>query len=98
MSVRAYVLLNLVEGSSDYVVDMLRRRDGVISADWIEGQNDIIAVVEAPDRQKLADAVMPVIGYVDGITEDLHLLVSRDRGGSGVAIPGFPASISRVGA
>ena len=95
MSVRAYVILNLVEGSSEYVVDMLRGRKGVVSADWIEGRNDIIAIVEAPDRQKLADAMMPVIGYVDGITEDLHLMVSRDWK-SGAMIPEFLGAVSPV--
>jgi len=31
------------------------------------------------NREKLAEAIMPVIGCVDGITEDLRLLVTRDN-------------------
>jgi hypothetical protein len=36
-------------------------------------------MVEAPNRQGLAEAIMPAIGCIDGITEDLHLLVTRDN-------------------
>ena len=79
MSVRVYMLLDIVDGSSDYVLQMLRDKIGVVLADLLEGRNDIIAIVEAPDRQRLADVIMPVIGCIDGITEDLHLLVTRDK-------------------
>ena len=79
MSVRAYVLLDIVDGKSEYAVQMLRSRAGVVLADWLEGSPDVIAMVEAPDRQGLAEAIMPVIGCIDGITEDLHLLVTRDN-------------------
>ncbi len=79
MSVRAYVLLDIVEGSSEYAVQMLQSRPGVVLIDCLEGRPDIIVVVEAPDRQSLAEAIMPVISCVDGITEDLQLLVTRDK-------------------
>jgi hypothetical protein len=79
MSARAYVLLDIVDGNSQYAAQMLRSRTGVILVDCLEGRPDIIAVVEAPDRQSLAEAVMPVIGCIDGITDDLHLLVTQDE-------------------
>jgi hypothetical protein len=77
MSVRAYMLLDIVEGNCEHAVQMLRSRSGVVSVDWLEGRPDIIVMVEAPNRLRLAEAIMPVIGCVDGITEDLHLMVSR---------------------
>ena len=78
MSVRAYVLLDIAGGSCEYAVQTLESKTGVVFVDWLEGRPDIIAVVEAPNRQSLAETMMPVIGSVDGITEDLHLLVTRD--------------------
>jgi hypothetical protein len=78
MSVRAYVLLEIVDGNCEYAVRMLQSKIGVVLVDWLEGRPDIIAMIEAPTRQMLAETMMPVIGCVDGITEDLHLLVSRD--------------------
>jgi hypothetical protein len=78
MSVRAYMLLDIVDRGCEYAVQMLRSRGGVILADRLEGYPNIIAAVEAADRQSLAEAVMPVLDCIDGITEGLHLLVTQD--------------------
>jgi len=78
MSARAYMLLDIVDRSCEYAVQMLRSRAEVILADRLEGYPNIIAIVEAADRQSLAEAVMPVLGCIDGITEDLRLLVTQD--------------------
>lgn len=78
MSVRAYMLLDIVDRSCEYAVQMLRSRAEVILADRLEGYPNVIAMVEAADRQSLAEAIMPVLGCIDGITEDLNLLVTQD--------------------
>ena len=78
MSVRAYMLLDIVDRSCEYAVQMLRSTAQVILADRLEGYPNIIAMVEAADRQSLAEAVMPALDCIDGITENLHLLVTRD--------------------
>ena len=78
MSARAYMLLDIVDRSCEYAVQMLRSRAEVILADRLEGYPNIIAMVEAADRQSLAAAVMPVLGCIDGITEYLSLLVTQD--------------------
>ena len=78
MSVRAYMLLDIVDRSCEYAFQMLRSRTGVILADRLEGYPNIIAMVEASDRQSLAEAIMPVLGCIDGITEGLRLLVTHD--------------------
>jgi hypothetical protein len=39
----------------------------------------VIALAEAPDRQRLAEAITPVIGCIDGITQDLYLLVTLGK-------------------
>jgi hypothetical protein len=79
MSARAYMLLDIVDRSCEYAVQMLRSRTEVILADRLEGYPNIIAIVEAADRQSLAAAIMPVLGCIDGITEYLRLLVTRDN-------------------
>lgn len=76
---RAYMLLDVVDRSCEYAVQMLRGRAEVILADRLEGYPNIIVMVEAADRQGLAEAIVPVLGCIDGITENLHLLVTRDN-------------------
>lgn len=78
MSVRVYMLLDIVDRSCEYAVQMLRNRGEVILADRLEGYPNIIVVVEAADRRSLAEAVMPVLDCIDGITEGLRLLVTQD--------------------
>ena len=79
MSARAYMLLDIVDRSCEYAVQMLRSRAEVILADRLEGYPNVIAMVEAADRQSLAEAIMPVLGCINGITEDLHLLMTQDN-------------------
>jgi hypothetical protein len=78
MSVRAYMLLDIVDRSCEYAVQMLRSKAEVILADRLEGYPNLIAMVEAANRQSLAEAIIPVLDCVDGIAEDLRLLVTQD--------------------
>jgi hypothetical protein len=78
MTVRVYMLLDIVDRSCEYAVQMLRNRAGIILADRLEGYPNIIAMVEAADRRSLAEAMMPILGCIDGITEDLRLLITQD--------------------
>jgi len=79
VGVRAYMLLDIVDRNCEYAVRMLRSRAEVTLADRLEGYPNIIAMVETEDRQSLAEAIMRVLGYIDGITEHLHLLMTRDN-------------------
>ena len=76
MSVRAYMLLDIVDRSCEHAVQMLRSTAQVILADRLEGYPNIIVMVEAADRRSLAEAVVPVLDCIDGITEGLRLLVT----------------------
>ena len=78
MSVRVYMLLDIVDRSCESTVQMLRNSGEVVLADRLEGYPNVIAVVEAADRRSLAEAVMPVLDCIDGITEGLRLLVTQD--------------------
>ena len=91
MSVRAYMLLDIVDRSCEYAVQVLRSKAQVTLADRLEGYPNIIAAVEATDRQSLAAAVMPVLDCLDGITEGLRVLVTQD----GQISPALVASSGR---
>jgi hypothetical protein len=78
MSVRAYMLLDIVDRRCEYAVQMLRQKSEVILADRLEGYPNIILMIEAADRQGLGEAIMPVLGCIDGITENLRLLLTHD--------------------
>jgi hypothetical protein len=79
MSARVYMLLDIMEGNSTYAIQTLRSTEGVVIADTLEGHPNILVIIEAPDRQRLVELMMPVLGSVDHITEDLHLLVTREN-------------------
>lgn len=78
MSVRAYMLLDVADKSCEHAVQVLRDKAEVIFADRLEGYPNLITMIEADSRQSLAEAIIPILDCVDGITEDLHLLVSAD--------------------
>ena len=82
MSDRVYLLLDVAEGKADQVAEKLRRIAGTRIVDVVEGQRDVIAVVEAPERRRLAEITMRVISSVETMIEDLELLPARDRFGS----------------
>ena len=76
MSSRVYILLDILEDKYVYAQQILNKITGVVIADTLEGHPNTMVIMEAPDRQKLVELMMPVLGSVDHVTEDLHLLVS----------------------
>jgi len=76
---RAYVLLSIREGKTGKAARALRNMPGVATVDCLEGNPSLLVILQAPDRLTLAELLMPVLTKVDGITEDLRLLVSRDN-------------------
>ena len=82
MSDRVYLLLNVAEGKADQVAGRLRHLAGVRMVDLIEGQADVIAVVEAPERHELAKLTVQALSSVETVIEDLQLLPARNGPGS----------------
>ncbi|MBI4303680.1 MAG: hypothetical protein HY665_05030 [Chloroflexi bacterium] len=78
MSAKAYVLLDIIKGKSEQAVQTLRGKPGVVMADVLEGPPDLILVVEAPQRQKLATLVTQALASVETVTENLQLLPAQD--------------------
>ncbi|MBI2851581.1 MAG: hypothetical protein HYX84_00545 [Chloroflexi bacterium] len=74
MEARVYVLLNTVDNCTDQVLETLRGRPGILMADRLEGPHDVMIVMEAPDRAKLAERMVRALAQVESMTEDLTLL------------------------
>ncbi len=71
-------MLETVNGHSEEVAQVIRRNPGVVTVDVVEGKPDVIAVMEAGDRQELAQLLMQVISCVENTTEDARILPTRD--------------------
>ena len=82
MSDRVYILLDVMDGKADQVAEKLRHIAGIRIVDVVEGQPDVIAVVEAPARHRLGEITMWVISSVETMIEDLKLLPVRNGLGS----------------
>ena len=78
MASRAYMLLELTDVDPDQVVKDLRSQSGVMIADPLKGPPDILVMVEAPDRQKLAELAVKAIGSVESVAKGIHVLPSRN--------------------
>lgn len=74
MRAKAYVLLDIVDGNCDQVAQMLRSKRGVVMADSLEGPPDLIMVVEASDKQKLAQLAISALATVETMTQGLQIL------------------------
>ncbi len=80
-SARVYVLLDVAQGKLAEAVRTLRDRPGVIMVDSVEGPPDIVMVVEAHQRRRLAELTVEALSSIESVTENLQLLpVTADRG------------------
>jgi hypothetical protein len=79
MSAKAYVLLNVVHEKQEQVVRALRGKPGVLMIDILEGPPDVIIVLGARGRQKLAKLTIQALALVEAITEEVQLLPTRGR-------------------
>ena len=58
-------------GRVPQVVEALRSLPGIVSADAITGNFDIIALVEAPDMAGIADLVTSGVQGIQGVTRTI---------------------------
>jgi DNA-binding Lrp family transcriptional regulator len=65
--VRAYVLITATAGKALEVVDALKGQTGVIQADAITGEYDVIAQVEAADVPGIGKLIVERIQSADGV-------------------------------
>jgi DNA-binding Lrp family transcriptional regulator len=73
--VRAYVLISATAGKALEVVSKLRGDEGVVHADAITGEYDVIAEVEAPDIAGIGKLIVEKVQTADGVFKTITCLV-----------------------
>jgi hypothetical protein len=73
------MLLDIPENKSADAMQILKTTGGVVIADKLEGHPNILVIIEAADRERLVEQMMPVLDSVDHVAEDVHLLVSQEN-------------------
>lgn len=66
---KAYILIHIQTGEIGEVLKQLRTVKGVAQADMTFGEYDAVALVEAPDLQKLGHLVAWEIQAIPGVQE-----------------------------
>jgi len=79
MSPRAYVLLDIDDAKFEQAAQTLQGKSGVVIADALEGPPDVIMVIEASEREKLAELTMEALESVESMTEKVNLLPVQDK-------------------
>lgn len=74
MATKAYILIETSVGKSRDVAGTLRALQGVQNVDAVTGPYDIIAVVAAPDLNKVGDLVTSEIHTISGIVRTVTCL------------------------
>jgi hypothetical protein len=71
---RVYVLVDVAGGHQEEVACAMRRKPGVVMADVVESQPSVIMVIEARDRQKLAELAVRALAAIEMATDGMHLM------------------------
>ncbi|MGI8848154.1 MAG: Lrp/AsnC ligand binding domain-containing protein [Candidatus Dormibacteria bacterium] len=72
--VRAYVLIGATAGKALEVVSSLQHQDGVIQADAITGEYDVIAHVQAEDIAGIGKLIVEKVQAADGVFKTITCL------------------------
>jgi DNA-binding Lrp family transcriptional regulator len=73
--VRAYVLISATAGKALEVVAKLQAQAGVVHADAITGEYDVIAQVEASDIAGIGKLIVEKVQAADGVFKTITCLV-----------------------
>ena len=76
MSFKAYVVIYGNEGKISKMVRTLRKKPGVVSVDLLEDSPQLIMVVEAPERKKLAKLTIDAISSAEKVPTVMQLLTA----------------------
>lgn len=75
---RAYVLITATAGKALEVVNALQGREGIISADAITGEYDVIAQVRADDVAGIGRLIVEKVQSADGVFKTITCLAVSD--------------------
>jgi hypothetical protein len=73
--------MDITDGKHREVIQSLGGMPGVTMVDMLEGPPDILVVVEAGTRRKLAELTVGALSSVESYTENLQLLPGRHSPG-----------------
>jgi len=75
MNDKVYILLDIVDGNTERVVQVMRETPGVVMVEELEGPPpDVILVMEASERQQLAKVTIQALALVGTMAERIQLL------------------------
>ena len=72
---KAYVLIQVETGKSEFVVTALRGKPGVADADVVVGPHDVIAVLTGGDADSIARTVVNDIQGIRGVQRTITYMV-----------------------
>ena len=76
--VRAYVLITATAGKALDVARQLQGKDGILAADAITGEYDVIAHVEAEDVAGVGRVIVDRVQPADGVFKTVTCLAISD--------------------
>jgi hypothetical protein len=76
---RIYVLLSVIPGNVEYAVELIRDIPGVRTVDALEGDPNLLLMIEAKDRLQLAESLIKALSAPGDIIEDLDLLIPSEQ-------------------
>ena len=80
MSHRAYILINVMPGQTDNVLQRLSTLSEIVILDACWGKPDVIALMEVPDQDTLTELVLTKIHSIEGVAQtDTHLVYQPVR-------------------
>ncbi len=80
MSHRAYILINVMPGQTDTVIQRLAAIPEIVILDACWGKPDVIALMEVPDQDTLTKLVLTKIHSIEGVAQtDTHLVYQPVR-------------------
>jgi|MudIll2142460700_1097286.scaffolds.fasta_scaffold1352705_2 DNA-binding Lrp family transcriptional regulator len=75
MSVKAYVLIDVMVGKNEEILKAISGMEGVKSIHAVTGPHDLIALVEGEDLKSMGDIVLSRIRGVKGVIKTLTCMV-----------------------
>lgn len=78
MVMRTYLLLDVLGGTADQVVQNLLGKPGVAFVDRLDGPPDVIMMIQAENRLKLAEVANQALGVIESMAKGIRVLPARD--------------------
>ncbi len=82
MSARVYILVNATETKRSQIAQVLQEQAGVRMIDMLEGLPNMIIMVEASNREHLAELAVQAIASVESLTDGLKFLPAQNGNGT----------------